>query len=238
LFNSLTLYQSIEMTHPIILEGHLVTLRQLMPQHLNALELAASDPVIWQDLPIEGWRKEAFWAWAMDALDLQMRGLAHVFAVFDNKTGAIVGTTRFQDMDAQHCKTDIGWTWYTPSVWGRGFNYDAKNLMLTHAFETWQVQRIGFKVDERNRRSQLALEKIGATREGFFRNHMIRPDGSRRNSYFYGITDEDWFGFAKDKIHNAFLDTLIANNNKAAVQAPYVLTYDNLPQATDWVQVV
>lgn len=212
------------MIHPLVLKGHLVTLRQLTSQHVNALESAASDPIIWQNLPIEGWRKDAFWTWAYDSLDLQMRGLAHIFVVFDNKTGAIVGTTRFQDMDTQHRKTDIGWTWYTPSVWGRGFNFEAKNLMLTHAFETWQVQRIGFKVDERNKRSQNALEHIGASREGLFRNHMIRPDGSKRNSYFYGITDEDWFTFAKDKIHNALLDSLIANN-KTAVQTNYAPNY-------------
>jgi N-acetyltransferase len=194
------------MTHPIVLKGHFVTLRQLTPKHINALELAASDPVIWQNLPIGGWRKDAFWTWAYETLELQMRGLAHVFVVLDNETGAIVGTTRFQDMDAHHGKTDIGWTWYIPSVWGKGFNFDAKNLMLTHAFETWRVQRIGFKVDERNERSQNALEKIGASREGFFRNHMMRPDGSRRNSIFYGITDEDWILFAKDNIFNALLD--------------------------------
>lgn len=210
------------MTHPLVLKGHLVTLRQLTPKHISALEIIASDPAIWQNLPIEGWRKDVFWTWVYDTLELQMQGKAHVFGVFDNKTGAIVGTTRFQDMDLHHRKTDIGWTWYTPSVWGRGFNFEAKNLMLTHAFETWHVQRIGFKVDERNRRSQLALEKIGASREGFFRNHMIRPDGSRRNSYFYGITDEDWFAFAKDRIHNAFLDSLIANNN-ALSQPEYSL---------------
>ena len=204
------------MIHPNVLKGHLITLRQLTPKHINALEIIASDPTIWQNLPIEGWRKDAFWTWVYDTLELQMQGKVHVFGIFDNKTGAIVGTTRFQDMDAQHHKTDIGWTWYTPSVWGRGFNFEAKNLMLTHAFETWQVQRIGFKVDERNKRSQVALEKIGATREGFFRNHMIRPDGSRRNSYFYGLTDEDWFTFAKDKMNNVFLDSLIANNKPSA----------------------
>ena len=210
------------MIHPNVLKGHLITLRQLTPKHINALEIIASDPVIWQNLPVEGWRKDVFGTWAYDSLELQMLGKAHIFVVFDNKTSAIVGTTRFQDMDAHHNKTDIGWTWYTPSVWGRGVNFEAKNLMLTHAFETWKVQRIGFKVDERNKRSQLALEKIGATREGFFRNHMIRSDGSRRNSYFYGITDEDWFDFAKDKMNNVFLDSLIVNN-KPSAQPNYVL---------------
>ncbi len=200
------------MTHPILLKGHSITLRQLLPTHINALEAVASNPLIWQNLPIEGCRKDVFWTWAYDTLDLQSRGLAHVFAIFDNKTGAIIGTTRFQDMDNCHHKTDIGWTWFAPSVWGRGFNFEAKSLMLTHAFEVWQVQRVGFKVDERNVRSQRALENIGTTREGFFRNHMIRPDGSRRNSFFYGMTDEDWFAFAKDKINNALLDAFIANN--------------------------
>ena len=197
------------MTHPDYLEGHLIQLQQLMPAHLYALEKIATDTRIWQHLPIAGWQKDTFWRWAYDALALQMQEKAFVFSVFDNKTGKIVGTTRFQDMDAAHQKTDIGWTWYDPSVWGRGFNFEAKNLMLTHAFEAWKVHRVGFKVDERNLRSQAALEKIGASQEGFIRKHLIRPDGSHRHSFLYGMTDDDWFSTAKQSLQNLVVEAII-----------------------------
>lgn len=205
----LTTNQKEKMIHPNCLEGHLIQLQELTPRHLYILESVAANPIIWQNLPVEGWRNEVFWTWAHETLELQKTGKAFVFAVIDNRTGNVVGTTRYQDMDKRHNKTDIGWTWYDPSVWGRGFNFEAKKLMLSHAFETWEVARVGFKVDERNRRSQRALEKIGASKEGYIRKHMIRPDGSNRNSFLYGLTDEDWFSEAKQKVQNSMLEAII-----------------------------
>ena len=118
------------MIHPIRLDGHLVRLEKLSLRHIYALEKVAINPVIWQYLPIEGWRKDVFWKWVYDSLELQMNKKAFVFAVIDNQSGKAIGTTRFQDMDILHNKTDIGSTWYDPSVWGLGFNDEAKNLML------------------------------------------------------------------------------------------------------------
>jgi N-acetyltransferase len=203
------------MTQPTHLEGHFIQLQRLAPAHLNALKLIATEPLIWQHLPVEGWRDEVFWSWANDTLEAQMNRKAHVFAIFDRKTGAIIGTSRFQEMDRFHHRTEIGWTWFAPNYWGRGYNAEAKYLMLEFAFEVWQVQRVGFKVDERNRRSQRALENTGAQQEGFFRNHMIRPDGSRRNTFFYGITDEDWFSFAKNRLQNQVLDAILGQKHTA-----------------------
>ncbi len=194
------------MIHPIRLNGHLVQLEKLSLRHIYELEKVAANPSIWQHLPIEGWKKDVFWTWVYDSLELQMLGKVFVFAVIDHRTGNVIGTTRFQDMDTLHKKIDIGWTWYDPSVWGLGFNDEAKSLMLTHAFEVWNVVRVGFKVDERNRRSQRALEKIGAQQEGFIRKHLIRPDGSNRNSFLYGLTDDDWFGSAKHTLQNHIVE--------------------------------
>lgn len=197
------------MIHPNRLDGHLIQLQALTPRHLFVLEKLAKNPIIWQNLLVEGWRSDMFWTWASESLELQKAGKAFIFAVIDNKTGNVVGTTRFQDIDLLHNKTDIGWTWYDPSVWGRGFNYEAKSLMFTHAFEVWKVHRVGFKVDERNHRSQRALEKVGTSREGFIRKHLIRPDGSNRNSFLYGLTDEDWFLNAKQMLQSRIVEAII-----------------------------
>jgi RimJ/RimL family protein N-acetyltransferase len=205
------------MIHPKRLDGNLIRLVEMEVQHLCALETIASNPIIWQNLPVEGWRKDSFRRWAYDSLELQKNGQAFVFVVIDQNADKIVGTTRFQDMDRQHNKTDIGWTWYEPTVWGLGHNFEAKKMMMTHAFEVWNVARIGFKVDERNLRSQRALEKIGASREGIIRKHMIRPDGTSRNSVLYGMTDEDWLLNVQLKSQFSMAeDTVEQRNNEKA----------------------
>ncbi len=198
------------MIHPVCLEGHLIRLERLELSHLYLLEKVGSNPIIWQNLLNEGWRNDAYWLWAAETLEQQKAGKICVFAVIEILTGNVVGTTRFQDIDIAHNKTDIGWTWYDPSVWGKGFNYEAKYLMFQHAFEVCKMQRVGFKVDERNVRSQRALEKVGTTREGYIRKHLVRPDGSIRHSFLYGITDDEWFSSVKKMLNNRVIDSLIA----------------------------
>jgi N-acetyltransferase len=197
------------MIHPHCLEGHLISLQKLELRHLFLLEKLATNPIIWQNLLVEGWKNDQFWIWASETLERQKLEEHIVFAVIDNKTGDVVGTTRFQDIDRLHNKTDIGWTWYDPSVWGRGFNFEAKSLMFAYAFEVWKVHRVGFKVDERNGRSQRALEKVGTSREGFIRKHLVRPDGSNRNSFLYGLTDDDWFLSVKQMLQNKVVEAII-----------------------------
>ena len=176
----------------LVLEGQYCTLVSLTQAHLPELAQLATDPNIWQYLPVRGYLSDVFWDWADDTMRLKMTGTSHPFVVIDNQTHDIIGTSRFQDIQPEHDKMDIGWTWFTPSVWGSKVNTEAKSLMLHYAFEKFGVARIGFKVDENNKRSQRALEKIGASREGVFKKHMIRPDGTSRTTFFYGITDDDW----------------------------------------------
>ena len=176
----------------LVLEGQYCTLVSLSQAHLPQLARIAADPIIWQYLPVKGYQLDTFWNWIEDTMRLKAAGTAHPFAVINSNTHQIIGTSRFQDIQPEHNKMDIGWTWFTPSVWGSKVNTEAKNLMLNYAFEECGVARIGFKVDENNKRSQRALEKIGASKEGVFKKHMIRPDGTARTSFFYGITDDDW----------------------------------------------
>lgn len=176
----------------LVLEGQHCTLVSLTQAHLPQLARIAADPLIWQHLPIKGYQLDTFWTWIEDTMRLKAAGTAHPFAVIDSHTNQVIGTSRFQDIQPEHDKMDIGWTWFTPSVWGSKINTEAKSLMLHYAFEQCGVARIGFKVDENNKRSQRALEKIGALKEGVFKKHMIRPDGTARTSFFYGITDDDW----------------------------------------------
>ena len=105
--------------------------------------------------------------------------------------GRPVGSTRYLNVDAQHRRTEIGWTWLERAQWGTGANIETKYLLLRNAFEGWGAMRVEFKTDARNLRVRGALLGIGASFEGIFRNHMILPD-SIRDSAWYAIVDDDW----------------------------------------------
>ena len=92
---------------------------------------------------------------------------------------------------------EIGGTWYGPEFQRTVVNTECKYLLLQHAFETLGCIRVQLKTDLRNERSQKAIERIGAVKEGVLRNHMILPDGHYRHSVFYSILDTEWPGVKK-----------------------------------------
>jgi N-acetyltransferase len=102
-----------------------------------------------------------------------------------------VGSTRYLNVEPDHRRTEIGWTWLERSQWGSGANIETKYLLLRNAFEDWGAMRVEFKTDARNLRVRGALLGIGATFEGVFRKHMVLPD-SIRDSAWYAIVDDDW----------------------------------------------
>nr|WP_298111152.1 GNAT family protein [uncultured Pseudomonas sp.] len=104
----------------------------------------------------------------------------------------LVGTTRFGDFIANLPAAEIGWTWLDRTQHGSGLNGMVKYLMLRHAFENWRLVRVQLKTAASNLRSQRAIEKLGAVREGLLRNHRRLADGRLDDSVLYSITDEDW----------------------------------------------
>ena len=105
-----------------------------------------------------------------------------------------VGTTRFLAIDRPHRRLEIGWTLLAPAVCATHVNPATKYLLLRHAFETLGARRVEFKTDSENLRSRRAIEKLGASFEGIFRKHRIRPDGTNRDTAWYAIVDDDWAG--------------------------------------------
>ena len=95
------------------------------------------------------------------------------FATIEKKSGRAIGSTRFANIDRRNRRVEIGWTWLGRQWWRTAVNTEAKYLMLSHAFEKLGCIRVEFKADALNERSTNALLRIGATREGIFRNHMI-----------------------------------------------------------------
>jgi RimJ/RimL family protein N-acetyltransferase len=104
----------------------------------------------------------------------------------------ILGTTSLGDTDLTHQRTHLGWTAYAPKVWGTAVNPECKLLLLTHAFDDCGFGRVKIQTDLINLRSQAAIAKLGAVREGVLRRHMLRPDGTTRDTVVFAVTIDDW----------------------------------------------
>jgi len=130
--------------------------------------------------------------WVIEALKAQEKGQEFPFTVFHKSQNGIIGSTRYMDIRSAAKGVEIGWTWYSPSVWGTNVNPEAKLLLLQHAFEDWGAIRVQLKTDNNNKHSQNAILKLGAKFEGQLRNHMIRIDGTIRHTMMYSITREEW----------------------------------------------
>ena len=177
---------------PVTLTGRFVRLEPLGPQHAEDLADAASDDRIWLylDEPTP-WDRAAVDRFIAEARQDQDRGSRLPFAVIDQTTGTAIGSTSYIDLRPRDRGVEIGWTWMSPRAWGTGANTEAKYLLLTHAFDAGAI-RVALKTDLRNLRSQRAIDRLGATREGVWRNHRILSTGQHRDSVFYSIIDTEW----------------------------------------------
>lgn len=175
------------------LEGELVVVEPLAPEHEDGLWKAASDPEVWRWMPVNAIEsRETFAAWFAEALERTAAGLDQAFAVLDIGSGAPLGSTRYLALRPEHRGLEIGWTWLSPSAWGTGANVEAKLLLMGHAFDELGCIRVEFKTDAKNERSRAALEALPARFEGIFRKHMVVRDGALRDSAWYSVTDEEW----------------------------------------------
>jgi RimJ/RimL family protein N-acetyltransferase len=175
------------------LEGRLVVLEPLRPEHEPGLWDAAAEPEIWtwmSERPAES--REAFRRWIERALDRARAGLEIPFTTLDAAAERPIGGTRYLNPQPEHRTIEIGWTWLAPSAWRTGANVEAKLLLLTHAFEQLGCLRVEFKTDARNERSRAALAALPAQFEGVHRRHMLVRGGERRDSAWYSVIAEEW----------------------------------------------
>ncbi|HWI66502.1 MAG TPA: GNAT family protein [Symbiobacteriaceae bacterium] len=178
---------------PVTLTGTHIRLEPLRPQHAPDLLAAGRSPEIWSWMMMEPLTSEAAVARCIaNGMKAEEKGLEYIFAVVGLKSGRVLGSTRYMDVQAAHRCLEIGGTWYTPDVWGSVVNPEAKFLLLRHAFETWGALRVQLKTDGHNLRSQAAIRKLGAQYEGTLRNHRIRPDGTVRDTAMFSIIDREW----------------------------------------------
>lgn len=157
------------------LVGDLVELRRLREDDFAALYAAAADPLIWEQHPVPDRHEEAIFRKHFR----EHLASGGTLAAIDRRDGRIIGQSRFHVDDAHESEVEIGWTFLARSHWGGDYNGEMKRLMIAHAFR--YVRRVVFLVHPQNIRSQRAVEKLGAVRNG------SRPDGAGRDSFLYEL---------------------------------------------------
>jgi N-acetyltransferase len=178
---------------PVTLEGRHVRLVPLRRAHTVGLLAVAQDPEIWT------WVRYG----SLDTPDLmdeqirrlmidEARGEGLSFTVLLRGSGRPIGMTRFLGISRPDRTVEIGGTWYGKAYWRTAVNTECKFLLLRHAFETEDTHRVQFKTDLNNLRSQRAIERLGAVREGVLRDHLFLESGRYRTSVFYSILAAEW----------------------------------------------
>ena len=178
---------------PTALQGRFVRLEPLAERHVAGLVAVGMDDEIWRHMPYGAMHTEAdIRGWVSGILDQAARGTDIPFAVIHLASGRVAGATRYMEIRPAHRALEIGGTWYGSDYRRTPVNTECKYLLLHHAFEDLRCIRVQLKTDSRNERSQRAIERIGALREGVLKNHMILPDGTFRHSVYYSILDSEW----------------------------------------------
>ena len=178
---------------PIILHGKYVRLEPMNEAHTPALAEIGIGRSFW-DFMVYGEIKtvDDMSNWVLDILSRAEKGTDLPFAVIHLASGQVAGATRYLNIIPNDRGLEIGGTWYGPEFQRTVVNTECKYLLLQHAFEKLGCIRVQLKTDLRNERSQKAIERIGAVKEGVLRNHMILPDGYYRHSVYYSVLDTEW----------------------------------------------
>ncbi len=177
---------------PVTLNGRYVALVPLDRSQIPGLAHAGRDPEIWRWLRIPPGRDAREMTVLVDEfLAGQADGSLLPFAVLERTSGELIGMFRFLDIDRHDRKVEIG-TWIDSDYWRTPVNTEVKYLGLRWAFEHELVHRVQLRTDARNVRSQRAIERLGAIREGTHDEHLRLRDGTYRTSFVYSLLDSDW----------------------------------------------
>ncbi|MFT4508848.1 GNAT family N-acetyltransferase [Caballeronia sp. 15711] len=177
---------------PVTLEGKFVRLVPLEREHQDALASATADGELWKlwytSVPSPG----TITTWMDAALAQRDSDGAQPFTVIDARTGDVVGSTRYINVEAAHRRLEIGSTWYAKRVQRTAINTEVKLLLLSHAFDTLKTIAVEFRTHFMNRQSRTAIARLGAKEDGILRNHQIGRDGIYRDTVVFSIIESEW----------------------------------------------
>lgn len=179
---------------PILLENERVRIEPLEEKHFELLLPTALQTMIWEFTMAKIYSATDFRKYFNTALEERKQHKSYPFAIFDKQQNEYLGCTRFGNIDLANKKLEIGWTWLHPKLHGTGFNKHCKFLLLRFCFEELQLIRVELKTSSLNIRSQKAMLKIGAVKEGTLRKNFINEDGTVRDSVYFSFLDDEWPG--------------------------------------------
>lgn len=181
----------------LTLKGTQVDLIPLQPTHRADLLAAAADGQLWKlwytSVPSEATIDQ----YITTALAQRTTGREIPFVVWHKASQAVIGTTRFYNLQPEHRRLEVGYTWYAKSHQRTGVNTECKYLLFQYAFETLNCIAVQLMTDWFNQPSREAITRLGATQDGILRNHRINVDGTYRNSVVFSILETEWQGVRK-----------------------------------------
>ncbi|MED5621979.1 GNAT family N-acetyltransferase [Ideonella sp. BN130291] len=177
---------------PVTLANALVRLEPLSLAHVDGLKRAAADGELWTLRFTSVPDTDDTLGYVQRALQMQAEGHRLPFAVVEVASGEVIGCTSYHDIVPAIDRLEIGWTWYAQRTQRTHVNTTAKLLLLTHAFEVLGAKVVGWRTDNFNLRSQRAIERLGAKRDGVIRHHALRRDGTVRDTVMYSLLAGEW----------------------------------------------
>ncbi len=177
---------------PVTLRERGVRLEPLALSHEAGLAAAAADGELWKLRITSVPEPQDTRAYIETALQMREEGHRFAFAVVEDATGRVLGSTSYHDILPAVRRVEIGWTWYAKSVQRSHVNTTAKLLMMGHAFDTLQCHVVGWRTDNFNFASQRAIERLGAKKDGVIRGHAPRRDGTIRDTVMYSMRAGEW----------------------------------------------
>lgn len=177
---------------PITLTDRGVRLEPLALSHEEGLRAAAADGQLWTLRVTSVPEPENTRKYIEDALRMRADGNRFAFAVVDDASGEVLGTTSYHDILPAVKRVEIGYTWYRKSVQRSHVNTTCKLLMMGHAFDTLGCHVVGWRTDNFNFASQQAIERLGAKKDGVIRGHALRRDGTIRDTVMYSMRAGEW----------------------------------------------
>jgi RimJ/RimL family protein N-acetyltransferase len=183
------------MTHfvePVVLSLHGVRLEPLSLSHEDGLRAAACDGELWQLRVTSVPEPENTRSYIETALKMRDEGNRFAFAIIDETSGKVMGSSSYHDIIPAVKRVEIGYTWYGQSHQRSHVNSTCKLLLLTHAFEALGCNMVGWRTDNFNFASQRAIERLGAKKDGIIRGHALRRDGTVRDTVMYSLAAGEW----------------------------------------------
>ena len=177
---------------PTTLSARGLTLVPLDASHEAGLRAAAADGELWNIRVTSVPEPEQTRKYIEDALQMRADGNRFAFAVLEDATGTVLGTTSYHDILSAVRRVEIGYTWYAQRCQRTHVNTTCKLLMLQHAFDTLGCKVVGWRTDNFNFASQRAIERLGAKKDGVIRGHAMRRDGTIRDTVMYSLTAGEW----------------------------------------------